>query len=176
MNVSGIVGEIGENKENKEYYIWTHKKFDIGHNGKQIVDVNLTSDAKVKLEEGVEISFSYEVRNIVFWCCFNLFYVIADLLYLRQFYVCDLKIKKSVTLVFCIFKVFDLFQVKWHTSNIQFEDRFDKYLDPNFFQHRVSYFNQNYISLSYTFIFNSIIKSFVIFKMKVFMKRLSHKL
>ena len=29
-------------------------------------------------------------------------------------------------------------QTKWHKSNIKFDDRFDKYLDPNFFQHRVS--------------------------------------
>lgn len=70
------------------YYIWTHKKFDIGYNGKQIVDVNLTSDNRVKLVQGTHIPFSYEVN--------------------------------------------------WKKSNIKFEDRFDKYLDPNFFQHRVS--------------------------------------
>ncbi|XP_052772539.1 transmembrane 9 superfamily member 3-like [Mya arenaria] len=88
LPIWGIVGEIGENKE---YYVWTHKKFDIGYNSKQIVDVNLTSDAKVKLEVGAEISFSYEV--------------------------------------------------KWHQSNVKFEDRFDKYLDPNFFQHRIHWFS-----------------------------------
>ena len=57
----GIVGEIAE--EGSGYYIWTHKKFDIGFNGKQIVDVNLTSDAKVKLEPGAKFSFSYEVSH-----------------------------------------------------------------------------------------------------------------
>ncbi|XP_052262723.1 transmembrane 9 superfamily member 3-like [Dreissena polymorpha] len=88
LPIWGIVGEIGENKE---YAIWTHKKFDIGYNDKQIVDVNLTSDAKVKLEIGAEISFSYEV--------------------------------------------------KWHTSEVKFHDRFDKYLDPNFFQHRIHWFS-----------------------------------
>lgn len=72
-----------------DYYIWAHKKFDIGYNGKQIVDVNLTSDNRVKLQLGARISFSYEVN--------------------------------------------------WKKSNIKFEDRFDKYLDPNFFQHRVSF-------------------------------------
>lgn len=29
-------------------------------------------------------------------------------------------------------------KVKWHPSQVKFENRFDKYLDPNFFQHRVS--------------------------------------
>lgn len=29
------------------------------------------------------------------------------------------------------------FQVKWKKSDVKFEDRFDKYLDPSFFQHRV---------------------------------------
>ena len=29
------------------------------------------------------------------------------------------------------------FQVKWHPSKVDFNNRFDKYLDPNFFQHRV---------------------------------------
>lgn len=83
--ILGIVGEIEENGDG--YYIWTHKKLDIGHNGKQIVDVNLTSEAKVKLAPNADISFTYEV--------------------------------------------------KWHASKVQFHDRFDKYLDPNFFQHRV---------------------------------------
>lgn len=57
----GIVGEISENGD--DYYVWTHKKFDIGYNGKQIVDVNLTSEAKKKLTAGAKISFSYEVRR-----------------------------------------------------------------------------------------------------------------
>lgn len=30
-----------------------------------------------------------------------------------------------------------LLQVKWKKSDVKFEDRFDKYLDPSFFQHRV---------------------------------------
>lgn len=72
------------------YYIWTHKKFDIGYNGKQIVDVNLTSENKVKLKLNAKIPFTYEVN--------------------------------------------------WKKSSVKFEDRFDKYLDPNFFQHRVSTF------------------------------------
>ena len=30
------------------------------------------------------------------------------------------------------------YEVVWTESTVAFEDRFDKYLDPNFFQHRVS--------------------------------------
>lgn len=46
-----------------DYYIWTHKKLEIGYNGDQIVDVNLTSDSKVKLVKDTDISFSYEVSK-----------------------------------------------------------------------------------------------------------------
>ena len=63
---TGIVGEIEEGGEN--YYIWTHKKFDIGVNGNQVVDVNLTSETKVKLKPGSKMEFSYEASmfRIVF--------------------------------------------------------------------------------------------------------------
>ena len=57
----GIVGEIGES--NDEYYIWTHKKLDIGYNGDQIVDVTLTSESKTKLSPNAKISFTYEVKQ-----------------------------------------------------------------------------------------------------------------
>ena len=59
FRVAGIVGEIDEGGEG--YYIWTHKKFDIGYNVNQIVDVNLTSEAKVKLAPNIKITFTYEV-------------------------------------------------------------------------------------------------------------------
>lgn len=93
LNFSYIVGVVGEieseeHPESAEYYIWTHKKLDIGYNGKHIVDVNLTSESKKKLTLGAKIGFTYEVN--------------------------------------------------WKKSTVKFEDRFDKYLDPNFFQHRVS--------------------------------------
>ncbi|GFT10070.1 transmembrane 9 superfamily member 3 [Nephila pilipes] len=89
LPVWGIVGEYEESENS--YYLWTHKKFDIGYNGDQIVDVNLTSEAKVKLEKGKKITFTYEVN--------------------------------------------------WKPSNVKFEDRFDKYLDPSFFQHRIHWFS-----------------------------------
>lgn len=55
--VTGIVGEV----DGEEVFIWTHKKFDIGYNGKNIVDVNLTSETKVKLQPNVQLKFTYEV-------------------------------------------------------------------------------------------------------------------
>ena len=84
LPIWGIVGDI----EGENMFIWTHKKFEVGYNGKQIVDVNLTSEGRVKLEPDAKIPFTYEVV--------------------------------------------------WKESHIKFQDRFDKYLDPNFFQHRVS--------------------------------------
>jgi transmembrane 9 superfamily protein 3 len=89
LPIWGIVGEIEKGDEG--YYMWTHKKFDIGYNDNRIVDVNLTSEAKVKLEPNAKISFSYEI--------------------------------------------------KWQASNIKYPDRFDKYLDPTFFQHRIHWFS-----------------------------------
>lgn len=87
LPIWGIVGEVGDNN----YYIWTHKKFDIGYNNKQIVDVNITSENKVHLTPTAKISFTYEVN--------------------------------------------------WKPSDVKYENRFDKYLDPNFFQHRIHWFS-----------------------------------
>ncbi|XP_065889624.1 transmembrane 9 superfamily member 3-like isoform X2 [Dysidea avara] len=91
LPIWGIVGEIEETGEDKNYFIWTHKKFDIGYSDNQIVEVNLTSEGKTKLVPGTTISFSY--------------------------------------------------QVQWRGSSIPFQSRFDKYLDPNFFQHRIHWFS-----------------------------------
>ncbi|XP_065668467.1 transmembrane 9 superfamily member 3 isoform X2 [Hydra vulgaris] len=89
LPVWGILGETGENPE--ELFIWTHKKFDFGYNKNQIVEVNVTSENKVPLKKGMELSFSYEVH--------------------------------------------------WHKSDVSFEDRYKKYLDPGFFQHRIHWFS-----------------------------------
>lgn len=89
LPIWGIVGEADEN--DKDFFLWTHKKFEIGYNGKQIVDVNLTSETKVKLTPGAKIDFTYEVI--------------------------------------------------WKESSISFADRFNKYLDPSFFQHRIHWFS-----------------------------------
>ncbi|RXN28295.1 transmembrane 9 superfamily member 3 [Labeo rohita] len=89
LPIWGIVGEADENGE--DYYLWTYKKLEIGHNGNRIVDVNLTSEGKVKLVPNTRIPMSYSV--------------------------------------------------KWKKSDVKFEDRFDKYLDPSFFQHRIHWFS-----------------------------------
>ena len=89
LPIWGIVGKPDEDE--KAYYIYTHKKFDIGYNGDQIVDVNLTTEGKVKLEKGVTLSFSYEVN--------------------------------------------------WYPSSILPAQKFDKYFDASFFQHRIHWFS-----------------------------------
>lgn len=83
LPIWGVVGEIKDNHQ----YIWTHKKFEIGYNGNQIIDVNLTSENKVLLTPNAKFDFTYEVI--------------------------------------------------WKPTSTKYEDRFDKYLDHNFFQHRV---------------------------------------
>ena len=60
LPIWGIVGEIGDGND-EEHYLWTHKKFEIGYNGEQIVDVSLTSENKVKLVENIKVPFTYEV-------------------------------------------------------------------------------------------------------------------
>lgn len=82
-----IWGRVGERGEDKKYYIFTHKKFEIGYNGNRIVDVKLTTEKKQPLVPGNKIKFSYEVN--------------------------------------------------FYPNKLEFKDRFNKYLDPNFFQHRV---------------------------------------
>ena len=58
--VSGIVGETDESDMDR-FYIWTHRKLEIGYNGQQIVDVNLTSENKVKLSLDATVDFTYQV-------------------------------------------------------------------------------------------------------------------
>jgi hypothetical protein len=58
---SGIVGEADENGE--DHYLWTYKKLEIGFNGNRIVDVNLTSEGKVKLVPNTRIAMSYSVST-----------------------------------------------------------------------------------------------------------------
>lgn len=91
MYIDGLPvwGKVGERDESDgKFYIYSHKKFDIGRNGDQIVDVNLSTEKKELIIPGANIKFSYEVN--------------------------------------------------WKASVVEFKDRFDKYLDPKFFQHRVS--------------------------------------
>ncbi|KAK9881474.1 hypothetical protein WA026_016358 [Henosepilachna vigintioctopunctata] len=87
LPIWGVVGEVKDNN----YYIWTHKKFEIGYNENQIIDVNLTSEEKVLLTPDAKFGFTYEVI--------------------------------------------------WKPVATKFRDRFDKYLDHNFFQHRIHWFS-----------------------------------
>ncbi|CAF0967265.1 unnamed protein product, partial [Didymodactylos carnosus] len=59
LPVWGVVGEMDDS--DKAAYIWTHKKFEIGYNGDRIVEVNLTSEAKVRLQPNMQLPFSYEI-------------------------------------------------------------------------------------------------------------------
>ncbi|XP_004526831.1 transmembrane 9 superfamily member 3 [Ceratitis capitata] len=87
-----IWGEVGKKDEHEEkYYIFTHKRFEIGYNGKQIVDVVLHNEKRELLTPGAKIKFSYEVN--------------------------------------------------WKPNSVEFKNRFDKYLDPKFFQHRIHWFS-----------------------------------
>lgn len=97
MPMWALVGDHGDGHRddghdaNGDMYLWTHKRFDIGVNGNQIVDVNLTTGKRTKLESGATIRFTY--------------------------------------------------QVNWKTTNIEFSKRYEKYLDPQFFQHRIHWFS-----------------------------------
>lgn len=87
-----IWGRVGERGDDKKYYIFTHKKFEIGYNDNRIVDVKLTTENKQALVPGAKIKFTYEVS--------------------------------------------------FYPSSVEFKDRFNKYLDPTFFQHRVNMFSK----------------------------------
>ena len=64
LPIWGIVGEIGADENQGDFFLWTHKKFEIGYNGDQIVEVSVTSENKVKLVQGAKINFSYEVSKL----------------------------------------------------------------------------------------------------------------
>lgn len=64
----GIVGEADENGE--DYYLWTYKKLEIGFHGNRIVDVNLTSEGKVKLVPNTKVQMSYSVSKLYSLCMY----------------------------------------------------------------------------------------------------------
>ncbi|KAF7639878.1 Transmembrane 9 superfamily member [Meloidogyne graminicola] len=85
LPIWALVGE----KESGTSFIYTHKKFEIGYNGDNIVVVDVTAEEKKEIQQDVELSFTYEVI--------------------------------------------------WKQSNVEFDKRFERYLDPSFFQHRVKF-------------------------------------
>jgi transmembrane 9 superfamily protein 3 len=60
---TGMVGEMEAGGDAPVYKIFTHKKFELGENNGQIVDVNLTSDGRTTLAPGAKLDFSYEVPH-----------------------------------------------------------------------------------------------------------------
>ena len=84
-------------------YIWTHKKFDIGYNGKHIVDVNLTSESKVKLQPNIQLKFTYEVLAIVaevLRCTYEVLAIVAEVLRCNRCGSCSLvAVKLNVSLL-----------------------------------------------------------------------------
>merc|ERR1712000_190891 len=94
LPIWGIVGELNNHKNEKtekEYYIYTHKTFEIGYNNDQIVEITLLAEDKQQLKLDKELSFSYDVI--------------------------------------------------WRQSTTTFANRYEKYLDHKFFQHRIHWFS-----------------------------------
>mmetsp|Transcript_26103 Transcript_26103/g.57030 ORF Transcript_26103/g.57030 Transcript_26103/m.57030 type:complete len:589 (-) Transcript_26103:1092-2858(-) len=62
LPIWGFVGEAKKDKNGQEaIYIYTHKAFDISYNKDKIIQVNLTSDDPVLLEDGAKLTFTYSV-------------------------------------------------------------------------------------------------------------------
>lgn len=85
LPVWGMVGEIAASKEELEElekdtshehaimpsHIFTHKAFTIGYNGNQIIEVNLSSRDRRKVEPNVKLTFSYSVEWVPVKKAFN---------------------------------------------------------------------------------------------------------
>eukprot|EP00924_Labyrinthula_sp_SR-Ha-C_P001634 maker-scaffold_18-snap-gene-4.43-mRNA-1 protein AED:0.02 eAED:0.02 QI:86/1/1/1/0.5/0.4/5/532/596 len=92
LPIWGMVGDKGteEGPEHKDF-IYTHRQFTIGYNGNRVIEVNLTSEEKVEILDGMTLEFSYGVR--------------------------------------------------WVPVDIEFKDRFHRYLDYSFFEHQIHWFS-----------------------------------
>jgi transmembrane 9 superfamily protein 3 len=63
LPVWGMVGEIISSDSNdKKLLLFTHMKFSISYNGDRIIEVNLTSDDRVIIEQDTPIKFTYSVN------------------------------------------------------------------------------------------------------------------
>lgn len=56
-----LVGVVGEMRDGGKALLWTHKKFEVLHNGDKIVGVSLSASDSVEVVAGSEITFTYEV-------------------------------------------------------------------------------------------------------------------
>eukprot|EP01134_Creolimax_fragrantissima_P004868 CFRG4868T1 len=90
-NPQGTSAKTNKPTPEAKFYVWTHKKFEIGYNKDRIVVVNTTNDGRVEVYPGQTLTFSYEVT--------------------------------------------------WVPSDVVFDERFDKYLDKAFFQHKIHWFS-----------------------------------
>lgn len=63
VDIDGLsaLGNIGESLEGN-YEIFTHKRFDIEYNGKQIIKIHLTDENRLKVQLGTIANFTYEVH------------------------------------------------------------------------------------------------------------------
>eukprot|EP01094_Clydonella_sp_ATCC50884_P022575 TRINITY_DN5229_c0_g1_i1.p1 TRINITY_DN5229_c0_g1~~TRINITY_DN5229_c0_g1_i1.p1 ORF type:complete len:497 (+),score=160.81 TRINITY_DN5229_c0_g1_i1:295-1785(+) len=56
----GMVGEVvAKQGGEEEYYLYTHKQFDLSFNNDRIIEVNLTSESAVPIRAGAKISYTY---------------------------------------------------------------------------------------------------------------------
>jgi len=66
LPIWGMVGEIyhGEGAADKDTdkFIFTHRRFTISFNGKNVIEVNLTSENLQPIKPGVQLDFSYSVK------------------------------------------------------------------------------------------------------------------
>ncbi|VDO82394.1 unnamed protein product [Soboliphyme baturini] len=65
LPIWGLVGEYVKTNEGEVFKLFTHKKFEIGFNGKHIIDVNLTTDDKKEIVVGQTIEYTYEVASVI---------------------------------------------------------------------------------------------------------------
>eukprot|EP00030_Apusomonadida_sp_AF-17_P000399 a174436_467.p1 GENE.a174436_467~~a174436_467.p1 ORF type:complete len:600 (-),score=303.55 a174436_467:25-1665(-) len=59
-----MVGEVVESADGKEEsaFVYTHKRFAIAYNGRQIIEVNLTSENPEPIAAGVDLTFTYSLE------------------------------------------------------------------------------------------------------------------
>lgn len=89
LPIWGMVGEVEEESGKKSIY--THRKLNLGFNGPHVIEVNMTSENLVPIEEEGNLDFTYEVV--------------------------------------------------WTPTETLFKDRFDRYLDVDFFGHQIHWFS-----------------------------------
>lgn len=51
-----------EHSVSHDVLVYTHRRLSIAYNGKAVIEVNLTSDVPVKVQPGVQLKFTYEVK------------------------------------------------------------------------------------------------------------------